>query len=26
LADSSFTLEMTKQKYTSLKFHNKSEF
>ena len=26
LADSSFTLEMTKQKYPSLKFHNKSEF
>ena len=26
LADSSFTLEMTKQKFPSLKFHNKSEF
>ena len=26
LADSSFTLEMTKQKYPSLKFHYKSEF
>jgi peptide chain release factor 3 len=26
LADSSFTLEMTKQKYPSIKFHNKSEF
>ena len=26
LADSSFTLEITKQKYSSLKFHHKSEF
>ena len=26
LADSSFTLEMTEQKYPSIKFHNKSEF
>jgi peptide chain release factor 3 len=26
LADSSFTLEMTKQKYPTLKFHYKSEF